>query len=433
MDLLDRIIPADLYDRVELIYTHDLVPIIAISVATLAFACWRDYQSSKETAKTITTTSNAAVKKSSRPGKSWRVQEHVLRHRRASLNEEGIKTADTVAHTGIEPQQHVSVLLDRAMHLFGEVGMEWEDGTKTKAIPPAPVTAPTTTAPSVELEREEYDVALEEESRDDGSGEEVLKDPQPEERSPSNRELQDDQEKPETIEGADEEGRGERKFLQYTVIFYQKLRSYPLTSFSLTREKELVIDTEIGLFQSARPRVSAYVDEGREHLRRAGSWFGLPEPHSPLNVLRKASRLEWALFMGLRDVTKSGVASFADDFAERVKPSRHADLGRRVAFAHLDSLDWEEVLRANAYRMDEREYSSLEDSVMAFLGFHGPTKFPLRHVRFHVALQDMRLADILISYRPATKQRTWPTPRDKFAEGKTPTLELDVYADRRRH
>ena len=149
MDLLDRIIPADLYDRVELIYTHDLVPIIAISVATLAFACWRDYQSSKETAKTITTTSNAAVKKSSRPGKSWRVQEHVLRHRRASLNEEGIKTADTVAHTGIEPQQHGSVLLDRAMHLFGEVGTEWEDGTKTKAIPPAPVTAPTTTAPSV--------------------------------------------------------------------------------------------------------------------------------------------------------------------------------------------------------------------------------------------------------------------------------------------
>jgi hypothetical protein len=140
--------------------------------------------------------------------------------------------------------------------------------------------------------------------------------------------------------------------------------------------------------------VSAYVDEGREHLRKAGSWFGLPEPHSPLNVLRKASRLEWALFMGLRDVTKAGVASFADDFAERVKPSRHADLGRRAAFAHLDSLDWEEVLRANAYRMDEREYSSLEDSVMAFLGFHGPTKFPLRHVRFHVVLKDMRLADI---------------------------------------
>lgn len=143
---------------------------------------------------------------------------------------------------------------------------------------------------------------------------------------------------------------------------------------TLFRE-DLVIDAEYGLFQSARPRVSAYVEEGREHLRKAGSWFGLPEPQSPLNVLKKASQLEWALLMGLKDVTKAGIKGF-DDPTQRVKPSRQADLGRRAAFAHLDSLDWQEVLVENAYRLEDHEYESLEDSIIAFLGDQVPTKPP---------------------------------------------------------
>ncbi|ETS87564.1 hypothetical protein PFICI_01392 [Pestalotiopsis fici W106-1] len=353
MDLLDKIITVDLLDRVELIFTHDLVPIIAISVATYAFACWRDLQSTKKT---------AVANRVRRPGKSWRVQEQVLRGR---ANHDQNKNTKGAVHIGGEPLRQVSVLHDRAMHLFGEVGKEWKDDTKTEEIAPQSVTGPTAATPSVESEEKE-DI-VEDELGNDSSGEEVPKDPQLGEHSPSDRELQDDQDQPETIEEEGGEGR------------------------------ELAIDTELGLFQSARPRVSAYIDKGREHLRKAGSWFGLPEPHSPLNVLRKASRLEWALFMGLKDVTKSGVMSSADTIAERVKPSPQADLGRRAAFAHLDSLDWEEVLRANAYRMDEKEYYSLEDSIMAFLGYQGPTKFP---------------------QRPVTKQRTWPTPRERFAEGK---------------
>ncbi|KAI0159482.1 hypothetical protein BJ166DRAFT_334080 [Pestalotiopsis sp. NC0098] len=100
--------------------------------------------------------------------------------------------------------------------------------------------------------------------------------------------------------------------------------------------------------------------------------------------------------MGLKDVTKAGIKGF-DDPTQRVKPSRQADLGRRAAFAHLDSLDWQEVLVENAYRLEDHEYESLEDSIIAFLGDQVPTKPPR----------------VTIEY-----ERISPTPRENFAEGK---------------
>ncbi|KAK9421079.1 hypothetical protein SUNI508_06224 [Seiridium unicorne] len=160
--------------------------------------------------------------------------------------------------------------------------------------------------------------------------------------------------------------------------------------------QEFVIDTELDVFQSARPRVSAYVPEGEGYLRKAGSWLGLPEPHSPLEVLRKASRLEWALFDTLPDVTKTGVRSFGDEVTERVKPSRKAELDRRSAFTHLDSLDWHEVLHGNLERLGTDEFSGLEESIMAWEGNISPMKPP----------------------RKSVSERTSRTPREKFTEGK---------------
>ncbi|KAH6659957.1 hypothetical protein BKA67DRAFT_530078 [Truncatella angustata] len=157
----------------------------------------------------------------------------------------------------------------------------------------------------------------------------------------------------------------------------------------------VIIDIEKRLFRAARPRVSVYAPAGEEHLRKIGSWLGLPEPHSPLNVLKKASRLEWAMFETLPDVTRTGVRGFGNSI-EPVRPSSQADIDRRITIAHWNSLNWDEVLEANKYRLNDMKFRELEDSIMALDGRLSPATAPTKYI----------------------SERTSPTPKERFQDGK---------------
>ncbi|KAK6193610.1 hypothetical protein LQW54_012301 [Pestalotiopsis sp. IQ-011] len=336
-------------ERIEIIFTHEVIPVVAISVAAYAFTQWREHK-------------NAQKAKNPKLGSSGWVQREVRR---------GQKDAGDKTQSAAGPDYQT------AMERFGEAGKDWERDTESTSTPTGPTTKP----------RAGSDDERRDEDGSDGWDEEVSL--RAGARSRAAVHFQDDEDSQDEDSDTAEEEEEEEDWRE-------EWRQEEEEKETEEEARDLVIDAEYGLFQSARPRVSAYVEEGREHLRKAGSWFGLPEPQSPLNVLKKASQLEWALLMGLKDVTKAGIKGF-DDPTQRVKPSRQADLGRRAAFAHLDSLDWHEVLVENAYRLEDHEYLSLEDSIDAFLGDQIPTKPPR----------------VTIEY-----ERVSPTPREYFAEGK---------------
>lgn len=104
-------------ERIELIFTHEVIPVVAISVAAYAFTQWREHKSAQK-----------AGAKNSKLGSSGWVQREVRRGQKGAGEEKTRSAAGPDYHT--------------AMERFGEAGEDWERDTESNAHATEPTTKP---------------------------------------------------------------------------------------------------------------------------------------------------------------------------------------------------------------------------------------------------------------------------------------------------
>lgn len=103
-------------ERIELIFTHEIIPVVAISVAAYAFTQWREHKSTQKLGA-----------KTPKLGSSGWVQREVRR---------GQKDA------GDKTQRAAGPDYQTAMERFGEAGKDWKRDTESTSTPTGPTTKP---------------------------------------------------------------------------------------------------------------------------------------------------------------------------------------------------------------------------------------------------------------------------------------------------